>query len=138
MTSTPASYAHRFGGSVPSLAGYALASLSGPVDGFEADVVLSADGEVLACHDPPRQLSTADVSGWAHQYPAAVLTGTCSTARAGRAISHLSCSARCWRSSRATLPLQLDIKAYADIELARRTAEACRRISAEVGLARSR
>jgi hypothetical protein len=36
------------------------------------------------------------------------------------------------------LPLQLDIKAYADIELARRTAEACRRISAEVGLARSR
>jgi hypothetical protein len=33
MTSTPASYAHRFGGSVPSLAGYALASLSGLVMG---------------------------------------------------------------------------------------------------------
>ena len=33
------------------------------------------------------------------------------------------------------LPLQLDIKTYADIELARRTSEACCRTAAEVGRA---
>lgn len=33
------------------------------------------------------------------------------------------------------LPLQLDVKAYADTELARRTAEACCGISAELGRA---
>jgi glycerophosphoryl diester phosphodiesterase len=105
MASTPAIYAHRFGGQLgPESSRAALErSLSGSVDGLETDVVLTADGDVLACHDPLLQISLADLSGWAHQYPAAVLTErTCAMDRAGRAISRHSASARCWRPSRAS------------------------------------
>jgi glycerophosphoryl diester phosphodiesterase len=138
MASRPAIYAHRFGGQLgPESSRAALQrSLSGPVDGFEADVVLSADGEVLACHDPLLQLSTADLSGWAHQYPAAVLTRAhLLDGQGGPSDQSPLLLRQVLEIIPSDLPLQLDIKAYADIELAQRTAEACCQTSAEVGRA---
>ncbi len=135
MAIRPAIYAHRFGGRLgPESSRAALEqSLSGPVDGFEADVVLTADGEVLACHDPLLQISTADLSGWAHQYPAAVLTRAhLLDSQGGPSDQSPLRLHQVLEIIPSELPLQLDIKAYADTELARRTAEACCRISAEL------
>jgi glycerophosphoryl diester phosphodiesterase len=106
------------------------------VDGFEADVVLSADGQVLACHDPLLQLSTADLSGWAHQHPAAVLTRAhLLDSQGGPSDQSPLLLGQVLEIIPSDLPLQLDIKTYADIELTRRTAEACCRTAAEVGRA---
>src|SRR6266516_3917866 len=76
VTSAPDVYAHRFGGHYgPECSRAALErSLAGQVDGLEVDVVLTRDEEIVACHDPLLDISTADLSGWAHQRSAAALT----------------------------------------------------------------
>jgi glycerophosphoryl diester phosphodiesterase len=41
-------------------------SLSGPIEGIETDVCLTADGELVLLHDPLLSLATT-LSGWAHE-----------------------------------------------------------------------
>src|ERR687891_476983 len=41
-------------------------SLSGPLDGLETDVCLTADGELVLLHSPLLSLGTT-LSGWAHE-----------------------------------------------------------------------
>jgi glycerophosphoryl diester phosphodiesterase len=131
-------YAHRFGGQLgPESSLAALErSLAGPVDGFEADVVLAADGEIVAIHDPLLQISTADLAGWAHEHPADVLTQAHLLDDRGDASDQRPLNLRqALRVIPKELPLQLDVKAYADPELACRTAARCCRIAAELGRA---
>jgi glycerophosphoryl diester phosphodiesterase len=136
MTSTPRVYAHRFGGQLGPESSWAALerSLSGLVDGFEADVVLAADGEVVACHDPLLQISTADLSGWAYEYPADVLTRAHLRDQRGDPSDQRPLTLRqALKAIPKELPLQLDIKAYADPDLASRTSERCCQIAAELG-----
>jgi glycerophosphoryl diester phosphodiesterase len=138
MTSAPRVYAHRFGGQLgPESSRAALErSLAGGVDGLEADVVLSADDEVIACHDPLLQISTADLSGWAHEHRAAELTGAHLLDGQGEASDQTPMSLRqVFEVVPPGLPLQLDVKAYLAPELARRTAERCCETAAELGRA---
>jgi glycerophosphoryl diester phosphodiesterase len=106
-------------------------SLGGPLYGLETDVCLTADGELILLHDPLLPLCT-DISGWAHRTPAARILAASLLDHGGEA------------SGEAPLPLdellervpghlvlQLEVKAHADPELARRTTLAlCRRLDA--------
>jgi glycerophosphoryl diester phosphodiesterase len=119
-------YAHRLGADYgPESSRRALErSLANGVAGLECDVCLSADGEVMAIHDPFLPIST-DLRGWAHELPAARLDeahllgpdGKPSDERPMRLGELLD-------RVGGRVPLQLDVKAYADPRLAGRTAEA--------------
>jgi glycerophosphoryl diester phosphodiesterase len=66
----PALYAHRLG-RVPgpdSSRAALQATLSGPVDGLETDVCLTAEGRLALLHDPWLQTGTTG-TGWAHETP---------------------------------------------------------------------
>jgi len=138
VTPGPRVYAHRFGGEYGPEASLAALerSLEGPVDGLEVDVVLSSDEEVLACHDPLLDISTADLSGWADRHPAAVLGRAHLLDDRGRPSDQTLLSLRgVFDAVPPGLPLQVDVKAYAEPALARRTAERCCQIAAELGRA---
>ena len=81
----PAIYAHRLGGAYGPESGQSTLArtLGGHVDGVEADVVLSADNEVFAVHDPALWLST-DLEGWAHERDATTLCKARLLDRSGR------------------------------------------------------
>ena len=131
MTVLPALYAHRLGRAYgPDSSRAALTrALQGPLDGLETDCCLTADGELVLLHDPLLEVGTT-VSGWAHERTAAQI-------RAGR-LRHRDGTPSDERPllldellerapSGATL--QLEVKAYADPDLARRTARAlCERL----------
>jgi glycerophosphoryl diester phosphodiesterase len=116
-------YGHRFGSDYgPESSCAALEqSLDRRVDGVECDVILSGDDEVFALHDPGLSLST-NLEGWARDHTAAEIddalirdaTGDISDEHPMRLRAVLDLIPR-------DLPLQLDIKAYADLPLARRT-----------------
>ena len=121
-------YAHRFGSDYgPESSRAALEeSLCRRVDGLECDVILSADDEVFALHDPGLSLST-NLEGWAQDHTADEIdqgfirgqTGDVSDEHPLRLRAVLDLLPQ-------DLPLQLDIKAYADLPLAERTtARAC-------------
>jgi glycerophosphoryl diester phosphodiesterase len=138
LSFAPRVYAHRFGGHYgPELSLAALErSLSGQVDGLEADVVLTADDEIVVCHDPLLQISTAELSGWAHDHRAAALTSAHLRDDRGEPSDQTVLTLReALRAIPPGLPLQLDVKAYADPGLARRTAERCCEIAGEHGRA---
>lgn len=130
-------YAHRLGGDYgPESSLTALRrTLDGEADGLELDVVLSADGDLIALHDPDLSLST-DAAGWAHETSTAEI-------RAARLLDDAGDSSEEYPALLSDLleviptdlPLQLDVKAFADAELARRTAEACCRLAAAHGSA---
>jgi glycerophosphoryl diester phosphodiesterase len=129
-------YAHRLGGDYgPEGSRSALErSLTGPVDGVEADVVLSADDEVIACHDPLLQISTADLNGWAHECRAETLMGARLLDERGEPSDERPLSLReLLDIVPPNVILQLDVKAYADPALARRTAARCCEIIVERG-----
>jgi glycerophosphoryl diester phosphodiesterase len=133
----PAIYAHRLGAAYGPESGRSTLrrTLADPVDGVEADVVLSADEDVLALHDPALWVST-DLDGWANERDAAALSaarlldhsGEPSDDRPMRLVELLEMLP-------SELPLQLDVKAYADTELAVRTARRCCEIARERGVA---
>ena len=128
-------YAHRLGGGYgPESSRAALErSLSGDLAGLEADVVLTADDEVLACHDPLLEISTADLSGWAHEHTAAELGRARLLDTNGRPSDQTVMSLReLLEAIPVDLPLQLDVKAYADRALARRTSQRCCEIAEEL------
>jgi glycerophosphoryl diester phosphodiesterase len=129
-------YAHRLGGLYgPESSRAALErSLAGPVDGIEADVVLTADDEVVACHDPVLEISTADLRGWAHERPAETLMQAHLRDERGGTSDQRPLSLRqLLEIVPSDLVVQLDVKAYADPGLAQRTAVRCCEIIVEHG-----
>jgi glycerophosphoryl diester phosphodiesterase len=106
-------YAHRLGRAYgPDNSAIALAgALAAGADGLEADVCLSADGELVLLHDPWLPLTTR-LDGFAHE-------------RSGRELR--SAGLMALEDLLAAAPraaaLQLDIKAHADPALAARTVE---------------
>jgi glycerophosphoryl diester phosphodiesterase len=133
----PPIYAHRFGSDYgPESSRSALEhTLSGDVDGIEADIVLSGDDRVLALHDPILSYST-DLTGWAHERSAAELCGARLLDGAGEPSEEQPMSLeQVLELIPRDLPFQLDVKAYADHELARRTAERACEVMREHGTA---
>lgn len=133
----PPIYAHRFGSDYgPESSRTALEhTLSGDVDGIEADIVLSGDDRVLALHDPILSYST-DLTGWAHERSAAELCGAHLLDDAGEpSEEHPMSLEQVLELIPRDLPFQLDVKAYADHELARRTAERACEVMREHGTA---
>lgn len=118
-------YAHRFGSAYgPESSRRALeGALEHEVEGLESDVVLTRDDRVLALHDPILSYST-DLSGWAHQHDAAELVEAHLVGGDGKpSDQHPMTLGRVLEIIPEGIPLQLDVKAYADHELAQRTAE---------------
>jgi glycerophosphoryl diester phosphodiesterase len=118
-------YAHRFGSAYgPESSRDALeGGLQHDVEGLESDIVLTRDGRVLALHDPLLSYST-DLSGWAHQHDAAELLSAHILRGTGEASDqHPMTLEQVLEIIPEEIPYQLDVKAYADHELARRTAE---------------
>ena len=118
-------YAHRLGGQYgPESSPAALdRTLSQPVDGLEADVVLTTDDQVVVLHDPELSLST-DLEGWAHDIPADKLLEARILDRSGEPSDQRPMLlTELLERIPSTMPLELDVKAYVDQELVRRTAE---------------
>jgi glycerophosphoryl diester phosphodiesterase len=121
----PPLYAHRLGRAYgPDSSARALAgALAAGVDGLETDVCLTSDGELALLHDPLLSLGTT-LDGWAHERSAAEIArarildrGRIPTAERPLMLDELLAHAP------ADLPLQVEVKAHADPDLARRTAE---------------
>jgi glycerophosphoryl diester phosphodiesterase len=124
-------YAHRLGSDYgPESARSCLEhSLTGNPDGVEADVVISADGKIVVLHDPYLPLST-DLEGWAHERDAEEL-------KRARLLGDDNAPSEespilldeLIDLVPEDLTLQIDVKAYADLELAKRTTTAtCRQL----------
>jgi glycerophosphoryl diester phosphodiesterase len=119
-------YAHRLGRAYgPDSSAEALArTLERPIEGLETDCCLTADGELVLLHDPLLEVGT-DLTGWAHERPAAQI-------RAGRlrgqdgtlSEQHPLVLDELLELAPAEATLQLDVKAYADPALAQRTVRA--------------
>jgi glycerophosphoryl diester phosphodiesterase len=122
----PPLYAHRLGRSYgPDSSAKALAgALEAGVDGLETDVCLTADGELVLLHDPLLSLGTT-LTGWAHERTAGEITqahlrsrDSVPSAERPMTLDQLVAYAP------AEMPIQIEVKAHADPDLARRTAEA--------------
>jgi glycerophosphoryl diester phosphodiesterase len=135
-TVAPQVYAHRLGseyGPESSLAALER-TLGGKVDGLEVDVVMTSDREVFACHDPLLQISTAELTGWAHQREAAALSDAHLLDGNGEPSDQRMATLReGLQAIPPDLTVQLDVKTYGDWDLARLTAERCCEIAAELG-----
>ena len=121
-------YGHRFGSEYgPESSRSALEkSLARQVDGVECDIILSRDDEVFALHDPGLSLST-DLEGWAQERIADEIDEAFIRGQSGEVSDEHPLRLRAVLDLIPRgLPLQLDVKAYADPELAdRTTARAC-------------
>lgn len=131
MGMLPLLFAHRLGrDSGPDSSRTALnATLSGPVDGLETDVCLTADGQLVLLHDP--WLSDATTAqGWAHETPWRELRTTRLRDRHGRATvqTPMLLGELLDRVPRE-LTVQVEVKAHGDPHLARATAAAACRLA---------
>jgi glycerophosphoryl diester phosphodiesterase len=120
----PALYAHRLGRAYgPDSSATALAgSLAAGVDGLETDVCLTADGELVLLHDPLLTLGTT-LDGWAHQRTAAEILGARILDRDREPTAERPLTLdELLATTPGDLPIQVEVKAHADPELARRTA----------------
>jgi glycerophosphoryl diester phosphodiesterase len=128
-------YGHRFGGEYgPESSRPVLEkSLAHGVDGLECDIILSGDDEIFALHDPDLALST-NLDGWAKARTADEIDEACIRGPNGEVSDQHPLRLRAvLEMIPPELPLQLDVKAYADPELVdRTTARACE-ISKEHG-----
>jgi glycerophosphoryl diester phosphodiesterase len=122
----PALYAHRLGrayGPDSSLAAL-RGALAAPLEGLETDICLTADRNLVLLHDPLLTLNTT-LDGWAHERSLAEIQ--LSRIRDAHALpteeSPLSLDDLLERVP-TDLVVQLEVKAHADPDLARRTAEA--------------
>ena len=124
----PPVYGHRFGSDYgPESSRPALeASLARRVDGLECDIILSADDEVFALHDPDLALCS-NLDGWARDHKADEIDEAFIRGQNGDLSDQHPLRLRTVLDLiPPTLPLQLDVKAYADHALVdRTTARAC-------------
>jgi glycerophosphoryl diester phosphodiesterase len=127
----PAFYAHRFGRAYgPDSSAAALErALSAPLDGLETDLCLTADGRLMLLHDPLLPLSTT-LDGWAHEQTGAEIRAARLLDRDGVPSDQRPLELEDFLELVPDGPvIQLEVKAHADRELARRTAEAaCERL----------
>ena len=127
----PPLYAHRLGREPgPDSSRAALrATLAGPVDGLETDACLTADGRLVLLHDPWLSSSTT-LRGWAHRRVWSDLRharlrdrDATPTDETPMLLDELLDDTPC------DLPLQVEVKAHGDPELARATAAAVCRVA---------
>jgi glycerophosphoryl diester phosphodiesterase len=126
MAPLPPLYAHRFGRDKgPDSSRRALKrTLAGPVDGLETDVCLTADDRLALIHDPWLSLGTT-AKGWAHETPWSVLRTAQLRDRHGvRTAQTPMLLEELWGIVPNGMPLQLEVKAHGNPDLAVRTAEA--------------
>jgi glycerophosphoryl diester phosphodiesterase len=126
MAGLPPLYAHRFGRDKgPDSSRRALRrTLAGAVDGLETDVCLTADGRVAVIHDPWLSLGTT-AKGWAHETDWDVIAASFLRDRHGvRTAQQPMVLEDLWDQIPNGMPLQLEVKAHGDPDLAARTAEA--------------
>ncbi len=121
----PPLYAHRLGRAYgPDSSATALAgSLAAGVDGLETDVCATSDGELVLLHDPLLTLGTT-LDGWAHQRSAAEILRAriLNRDREPTAERPLTLD-ELLAATPGDLPIQVEVKAHADPELARHTAQ---------------
>src|SRR5512132_3929915 len=121
----PALYAHRLGrayGPDSSLAAL-RGALAAPLEGLETDVCLTADGDLVLLHDPLLTLNTT-LDGWAHERSLAEIQLSCIRDAHGLPTGESPLSLDDLLERVPTdLVVQLEVKAHADPDLARRTAE---------------
>jgi glycerophosphoryl diester phosphodiesterase len=125
----PSLYAHRLGREPgPDSSRAALqATLAGRVDGLETDACLTADGRLVLLHDPWLSSSTT-LRGWAHQTVWSDLRHARLRARDGTPTDETPMLLdELLNDAPRELPVQVEVKAHGDPELARATAAAvCR------------
>ena len=131
VATLPPLYAHRLGREPgPDSSRAALqATLAGPVDGLETDACLTADGRLVLLHDPWLSSSTT-LRGWAHQTVWSDLRDArlrdrdaTETDETPMLLDELLDAAP------RDLPVQVEVKAHGDPELARATAAAVCRVA---------
>jgi glycerophosphoryl diester phosphodiesterase len=143
MVELPPLVAHRFGRSYgPDSSRAALdKALAGPLGGVETDCVLTSDEQVALLHDPQLAIST-NLDGWAQDVGAGRLANARLRDAHGRVTSERPLMLEeglDLLAERRDLIVQLEIKSYADPELAIRTAHVtCRRAVAHGGVAPER
>ena len=121
----PPLYAHRLGRTYgPDSSATALAgALAAGVDGLETDVCLTSDDELVLLHDPLLTLGTT-LDGWAHQRRAAEIRGARLLDRHGEPTDERPLTLdELVAATPVDLPVQVEVKAHADPELARRTSQ---------------
>jgi glycerophosphoryl diester phosphodiesterase len=132
MTMLPALYAHRLGRDPgPDSSRAALtATLAGPVDGLETDACLTADRRLVLLHDPWLSNGTT-LPGWAHQTPWNELRDCRLRDRHGAVTAETPMRLEeLLERTPGQLPVQIEVKAHGDPELARSTAAAVCRVAA--------
>lgn len=120
----PPLYAHRLGRAYgPDSSAKALAgALAAGVDGLETDVCLTSDGELALLHDPLLSLGTT-LKGWAHEHTAAEIARGRILGRDGMPTAERPLMLdELLAHAPADMPIQVEVKAHADPELAHRTA----------------
>jgi glycerophosphoryl diester phosphodiesterase len=118
--------AHRLGSAYgPDNSETALGhSLSGPLEGLETDVCLTADGELVLLHSPLLSLSTT-LSGWAHERTLEeLLEGRLLDSDGEPAGDGPLTLEQLLGATPIDLTVQVEVKAQSSPELARRTAAA--------------
>ena len=131
MATLPPLYAHRLGREPgPDSSRAALrATLAGPVDGLETDACLTADGRLVLLHDSWLSGSTT-LRGWAHQTVWSDLRQGCLRGRDGAPTNETPMLLdELLDDAPGDLPLQVEVKAHGDPELARATAAAVCRVA---------
>lgn len=127
----PPLYAHRLGRSYgPDSSALALRrALAGGVEGLETDVCLTADDDLVLLHDPLLTLGTT-LEGWAHERTANEIRAELIRDRTGApSAEHPLALDELVERVPEGVGLHLEVKAHADPELARRTAQAlCARL----------
>ena len=130
MATLPPLYAHRLGREPgPDSSRVALeATLAGPVDGLETDACLTADGRLVLLHDPWLSAATT-LRGWAHQTVWSDLRHARLRDRGGAPTNETPMLLdELLDEAPRDLPVQVEVKAHGDPELARATAAAVCRV----------
>jgi glycerophosphoryl diester phosphodiesterase len=120
----PPLIAHRLGRAYgPDSSRTALAgALAAGADGLEADVCLTADRELVLLHDPLLSLGTT-LDGWAHEHPSTAILGARLRDRRGDPTEERPLTLdELLGATPPDLPIQVEVKAHADRDLARLTA----------------